>query len=64
MFVDTAGWMSMVDSKDPFHTSSLKVRDNWLENGGILITSNYAVDETLTLIRIDLGLKQQKSGII
>ncbi len=55
LFVDTAGWMAMADSKDPLHQKSLDVRDHWLEHGGILTTSNYILDETLTLIRMRIG---------
>jgi len=56
LFVDTAGWMSMADAKDPLHADSLSVRDQWMEQGGILLTSNYVLDETLTLIRMRLGI--------
>ncbi|EFK06612.1 toxin-antitoxin system, toxin component, PIN family [delta proteobacterium NaphS2] len=57
MFVDTAGWMSMADSRDPMHVPCRNTRDQWLEAGGMLILSNYVVDETLTLIRVRLGLE-------
>ena len=56
LFVDTAGWMAMADGKDPHHPSSLRVRDQWLEEGGILTISDYVIDETLTLIRMRLGI--------
>jgi uncharacterized protein len=56
MFVDTAGWMSMADAKDPLHRGSLEARDGWLEQGGILITSDHILDESLTLIRMHLGI--------
>ncbi len=56
LFVDTAGWMAMADVKDPLHIPCVRARDQWLEQGGIMTTSNYVVDETLTLIRIRLGL--------
>lgn len=56
LFVDTAGWMAMADANDPRHPSSLQVRDRWLEQAGILVTSNYVIDETLTLIRMRLGI--------
>ena len=55
LFVDTAGWMSMADKSDQRHVDSIRIRDEWLEQGGILITTNYIVDETLALIRIRLG---------
>ena len=57
LFVDTAGWMAMVDAKDPLHRGTITTRDSWLENGGILTTSNYVLDETLTLIRMRIGLE-------
>jgi hypothetical protein len=57
LFVDTAGWMAMADSKDPLHLTSVHTRDGWLEKDGILTTSNYIVDETLTLIRMRLGIE-------
>lgn len=47
----------MGDLKDPLHQKSLHIRDHWLEKGGILTTSNYIVDETLTLIRMRLGIE-------
>ena len=31
-------------------------RDQWLSEGGILVTTDYVVDETLTTIRFGLGL--------
>jgi uncharacterized protein len=57
LFVDTAGWMTMADSKDPHHRESLQYRDHALEQGVVLVTSNYILDETLTLIRIRLGIE-------
>ena len=56
LFVDTAGWMTMADAKDPLHLASLVFRDHELEKGTVLFTSNYVLDETLTLIRMRLGL--------
>jgi len=41
IFVDTSGWMAMADSKDPLHIKSLEARDEWFEQGGILVTSNF-----------------------
>jgi len=56
LFVDTAGWMAMADRNDAHHMDSTQVRDNWLEAGGILVTSDYVIDESLTLIRMRLGI--------
>ncbi len=57
LFVDTAGWMAMADARDPRHASFRTGRDQWLEADGMLVISNYVADETLTLIRMRLGLK-------
>lgn len=56
LFVDTAGWMSTADSADPRHRASCLARDKWLEGEGYLLTTDYVIDETLTLLRIRLGL--------
>lgn len=55
LFVDTAGWMALADSNDPLHAASCKARDGWLRQGGILVSTDYVLDETLTLIRTRLG---------
>ena len=56
LFVDTAGWMSMADGGDARHKAACRARDTWLRQGGLLITSDYVLDETLTLIRMRLGI--------
>ena len=57
MFVDTAGWVSMADKTDPLHIDCMGVRDQFLEQGGILVTSDYVMDETLTLIRMRINIE-------
>jgi predicted nucleic acid-binding protein len=56
LFVDTAGWMACADAADPAHRASSKARDAALEAGSMLVTTDYVVDESLTLIRRRLGL--------
>jgi predicted nucleic acid-binding protein len=56
LFVDTAGWMACADAADPDHQTACAARDDWLEHSGLLITSDYVIDETLTLLRYRLGL--------
>ncbi len=56
LFVDTAGWVACADAADPFHRAAAAARDAWLETDGILISTDYVADETLTLIRLRLGL--------
>jgi predicted nucleic acid-binding protein len=56
MFVDTAGWMACADGADPAHVRCCRARDAALEAGQTLVTSDFVVDETLTLIRFRLGV--------
>lgn len=56
LFVDTAGWMACADAADPAHARSRAARDAALKAGHGLITTDFVVDETLTLIRFRLGL--------
>ena len=57
LFVDTAGWMACADGADPRHARARAARDQALEAGCLLVTTDYVVDETLTLIRMRLGLR-------
>jgi predicted nucleic acid-binding protein len=56
VFVDTGGWMACADRADPAHSACTAARDSTLEAGRVLITTDFVVDETLTLIRFRLGL--------
>ncbi len=56
LFVDTAGWMACADAVDPAHGTARAARDGALEAGRSLVTTDYVVDETLTLIRLRLGI--------
>ena len=57
LFVDTAGWMACADAADPAHEAARAARDSALEQNTILVTTDYVADETLTLIRMRLGLR-------
>ena len=57
LFVDMAGWMALADAADPMHAASRRERDAFLRVGGVLLTTDYVLDETLTLIRFRLGLR-------
>jgi uncharacterized protein len=56
VFVDTGGWMACADRSDPAHVACTAARDATLEAGRLLVTTDFVVDETLTLIRCRLGL--------
>lgn len=56
MFVDTAAWVAVADSRDKAGSAVREARDEWLSAGGMLTTTDYVIDETLTTIRFRLGL--------
>jgi uncharacterized protein len=56
VFVDTAGWIMLANGSDPLHHQACEARDDHLRRGGTLVTTDYVVDETLTLLRMRLGL--------
>ena len=56
VFVDTGGWMACADRADPAHAACAAARDATLEAGRTLITTDFVIAETLTLIRFRLGL--------
>ncbi|GBC75922.1 23S rRNA-specific endonuclease VapC20 [bacterium HR07] len=52
VFVDTSGWYALVDAQDAHH----KIAKAWLTRNTLpLITTDYVFDETVTLIRMELG---------
>jgi len=57
LFVDTAGWMACADGADPRHAESCRERDAALSHGRVLVSTDHVADETLTLIRIRLGIR-------
>jgi len=57
LFMDTAGWMACADGADPAHTRCCAARDGALEAGQTLVTTDFVVDETLTLVKFRLGLR-------
>ena len=56
LFVDTSGWTACADAADPAHDRCREARDSALKAGRTLVTTDFVVDETLTLLRIRLGL--------
>lgn len=55
IFADTGGWYALVDEGDPEHG---RAREWFMQNRFPLITTDYILDETLTLIRTSLGHRE------
>jgi uncharacterized protein len=52
VFVDTSGWFAFANRRDPDHRT---IRDAIRAHDGRLVTSNYVLDEIVTLARYRLG---------
>ncbi|MGI9305218.1 MAG: type II toxin-antitoxin system VapC family toxin [Gammaproteobacteria bacterium] len=58
MLVDTGAWYALIDRKDPDHE---RVRVCLDEHLGRMITTDYVVDETITLLRYRAGWKAARA---
>ena len=52
IFVDTSAWYALLDKSDANHNAAVKFKDALVHP---LVTSNYIVDEVITLSRNRLG---------
>ena len=51
LFVDTAVWVAASDARDVAGPAVREARDRWLSQTGMLVTTDYVIDETLTTMR-------------
>ncbi len=56
VFLDTSFFKAFIDEKDDFHKKSLSVLNKLEKEKTFLLTSNYILDETITLVRVKCGL--------
>lgn len=50
LFVDTWGWLVLEDREDPRHSAAAQSYKERSKTGGRIITSNFVLDETMTLL--------------
>ena len=50
-FIDTGAFLAIADKSDTFHEMAANILQELTEQKAILHTSNYIIDETITLIR-------------
>ena len=51
VFIDTGAFLAISDKSDTFHKKASSVFQETIEQKATLYTSNYVIDETITLIR-------------
>lgn len=52
VFVDTGGWVGLFNKRDKFHLQAQSIYKDIKSNKFLLLTSDYVIDEALTLIRM------------
>lgn len=57
VFIDTSMFFALVHDKDEFHNTAASILKKLETEKTLLITSNYVLDETFTLIRLRRGIK-------
>lgn len=55
IFVDTSAFLAIENRRDAHHTLALNFKDTCLKTGQTLITSDYVLDESYTIIRLRAG---------
>lgn len=58
IFVDSSFFKAFIDENDDFHSEAENLSKRWELEKCTLITSNYILDETFTLLRVRGGLKK------
>jgi len=51
IFIDTSAFKAIVDHNDDFHHQAVSIWEKLSKSQKLLITSNYILDETFTLLR-------------
>ncbi len=55
IFVDTSAFLAIENRRDAYHTHAVEIRDASLTRHETLITSDYVLDESYTIIRLRAG---------
>jgi len=70
LFVDTWGWCASANPKEAQHQQVKQIMETQLDSGNHLITTNFVLDETYTLVRFrvhhqaSVGLHQKIERLI
>jgi predicted nucleic acid-binding protein len=55
IFIDTSAFLALENRKDEYHKRALMFRDSSVESKESLVTSDYILDESYTIIRLRAG---------
>ena len=55
IFIDTSAFLAIENREDSYHESALEFRDACLKSRRMLVTSDYVLDESYTIIRLRAG---------
>jgi predicted nucleic acid-binding protein len=55
IFIDASAFLALENRKDEYHKRALMFRDSLLESKEPLLTSDYVLDESYTIIRLRAG---------
>lgn len=58
VFIDSSFFKAFIDEKDDFHKKSCEILKILEKEKSYLVTSNYILDETITLIRVRCGIER------
>ena len=50
LFIDTWGWLTLEDSREPFHQAATRIYAEAAHSTGNIITTNFVLDETITML--------------
>ena len=48
LFVDTWGWLALEDAAEPAHAEVRRIRERYADDGGVWVTTDFVLDETIT----------------
>ncbi len=50
LFIDTWGWLTLRDRREAAHAEASRFYEDFRNNGGTIYTTDYVLDETITLL--------------
>lgn len=57
VFIDTSGFKALLDNEDEFHKKAIQIWERLRKEETSLLTTNYILDETFTLLRARHGIQ-------